>query len=116
MTLTVPYKFEAGAARAGERQLDHPRMSYDRQVRVPHHRPQEGARRAAAHSALDVEVHGADALGRGDVQVVEIRHPAGPTRADERGRHRVKAARARRGLAPRRRGTRWARPPSPPTS
>src|SRR5262245_34250179 len=82
-------EFEAGAARAGERQLDHLRFGDDRQVLAVHHRPQERSCRARPRAALDVEVHGADALGRGDVHVVEVRHPAGLARVDERGRHRV---------------------------
>src|SRR5262249_2539069 len=56
---------------------------------IAHHRPEVSVRRATASAPLDVQDHRADALGLGDVQVVEVRHPAGPAGVDERGRHRV---------------------------
>jgi hypothetical protein len=56
------------------------------------HRPVLQHRRTRPQAALDVEVHGADALGRGDVHVVEVRHPVGLARVDERGGHRVKVS------------------------
>jgi hypothetical protein len=43
----------------------------------------------AAHAVADVQVHGTDTLGLGDVHVVEVGHPIGPTGVHERGRHRV---------------------------
>src|SRR5262249_14318233 len=88
-----PEEFDAGAARAAERQLDHLCPGHDRQVLAAHHRPQVGARRTGAHAAPDVDVHGANALGLGDVQVVQVRHPEGPTCLDERGSHRVETLR-----------------------
>ena len=115
MPSAVVQEFEARATPAGERQLDHLRLGDDRQVMAARHRPQVGSRRTAAQPALDVEVHGADALGPGDVQVVEVRHPVGPARIDERGRHRVEAPGpfdVDRAPAPR---NSLARPPSPPT-
>ncbi len=87
--LAVPQELEAGAARAGERQLDRRRLGQNRQVPVPHHRPEVGVRRATASAPLDVQVHRADALGLGDVQVVEVRHAGGPAGVNERGRHGV---------------------------
>ena len=89
MELAALEEIEAGAARAGERQLDRLRLGPDCQVPVTHHRPQVGEKRAAARAVADVQVKGADALGLGDIHVVEVRHPVGPAGVEERGRDRV---------------------------
>src|SRR5499426_2183802 len=87
--LAVQQKIEAGTAVASEPQLDRQRLGEDRQVLVRHHRPQVSIGRAAAYAVTDVQIHGTDALGLGDVQVVEVRHPVRPASVDEGGRRRV---------------------------
>src|SRR5262249_34348305 len=89
MELAALEEIEAGAARAGERQLDRLRLGPDRQVPVTHHRPQVGEKRAAARAVADVQAKWADALGFGAIHVVAVRHPVGPAGVDERGRDRV---------------------------
>src|SRR5262245_33602106 len=89
MQLAVQQKIETGTAGAGEPQLDRQRLGQDRQVLVCHHRPQISIGRAAPYAVADVQIHGTDALGFGDVQVVEVRHPVRPASRDERGRYRV---------------------------
>ena len=49
----------------------------------------KAARRAATPAVPDVEILGADALGVGDIHVVQIGHPAGSAGVDEGGRDRV---------------------------
>src|SRR5215471_15262531 len=87
--LAVQQKIEAGTPGAGEPQLERQCLGQDRQVLVRHLRPQVGLGRAAAYAVADVQIHGTDALGLGDVQVVEVRHPVRPASVDERGRRRV---------------------------
>src|SRR5215467_14703901 len=89
MELAALEEIEAGAARAEERQLDRLRSGPDRQAPATHHRPQVCEKRAAARAVADVQAEGADALGLGDIHVVEVRHPGGPAGVDERGRDRV---------------------------
>src|SRR5262249_11393564 len=87
--LAVPQELDAGAARAGERQPGRRCLGQYRQVLLAHHGTEVSVRRATTHALLDVQVHRADALGFGNVQVVEIRHPVGPTGVEKRLRHRM---------------------------
>src|SRR5262249_56203388 len=80
---------EGGGGGGGEGRVDGRRLGQNRQVLVPHHRPEVCDRRATPSAPLDVQVHRADALGLGDVQIVEVRHAVGPAGVEERGRHRV---------------------------
>src|SRR5262247_3349426 len=70
--LAVQQKIEAGTPGAGEPQLDRQRLCQDRQVLVSHHRPQVSIGRAGAYAVADVQIRETDALGLGDVHVVEV--------------------------------------------